>query len=114
MLEVRGLGETGDYRAEAGKQRHSLADQAALTTEVTCAEPALRDVQDEGVGSRAEVTGALSQGETGGAGPSHDSRALGGAPCPQSPATGPPQLSPGWPRTARNRAPGFESWLCPS
>lgn len=72
MLEVWGLGETGDHRAETGKERHSLADQAALTTEarglVTCAELALRDVQNEGVGRRAEVAGALSQGETEGRG----------------------------------------------
>lgn len=47
----------------------------ALTTEarelVTCAELALRDVEDEGVGSRAEVAGALSRGETGGVEESH-------------------------------------------
>lgn len=63
-----------------------MADQAALTMEahklVTCAELGLRDVQDEGVGSHTEVTGALSQGETGEARQSHDTGVLG-APCPQ-------------------------------
>lgn len=80
----------------------------APTTEarelITCAELALSDVQDEGVGSHAEVTGALSQGEMAEGRESHDSRALGGA----------------WPLSSLRvdkksgaSCPGFESWLCP-
>lgn len=82
----------------------------APTTEarelITCAELALSDVQDEGVGSHAEVTGALSQGEMAEGRESHDSRR--------------PRLRPLGPLSSLRvdkksgaSCPGFESWLCP-
>lgn len=79
----------------------------------TCAELTLRDVQDEGVRSRAEVTGALSQGETGGVGESHDTRALGGATCPRPQPLGALSSVPGGQEPSGSSLPGSESWLCP-
>lgn len=89
-----------------------------LTTEarelITCAELALSDVQDEGVGSHAEVTSALSQGEMGeGEGAeSHDTRALRGAWCPRLQPRG-PLSSLRVDKKSGASCPGFESWLCP-
>lgn len=88
----------------------------APTTEarelITCAELALSDVQDEGVGSHAEVTGALSQGEMAEGRESHDSRALGGAWCPRLRPLG-PLSSLRVDKKSGASCPGFESWLCP-
>lgn len=88
-LELGGGGVGRDWVTTRLKQvsRGTVWLARVLTTEarepITCAELALSGVQDEGVGSHAEVTSALSQGEMGGRAESHDTRALGGAWCPR-------------------------------
>lgn len=83
---------------EVSRGRIRLAS-LALTTEVrefiTCAEMAFCDIQDEGIRSHAEVTGALSQGGMRGVEDSYHSRALGGARCPWPQPPGPLHLAPG-------------------
>lgn len=59
----------------------TAAPRAEVRGRVTCADMALRVVQDEGVRSHTEVTGALGQGEMGGVEEGHcQAPAVPGAP----------------------------------
>lgn len=84
-----------------GRQGGEVLSRAARTGEaprfVTCADLALCDVQEEGVGIGAEVTGALNQGRRGGTKESSDTRALL-EPVPSGPAPQTALLRPPWAR----------------